>query len=296
MPDSILPSLKAKFDPANFRRRVISSFVLGPLVLAAIYLGGWTYSVMVALFMALGMYEWLRMVDPAAHPRVKIAAYAALLLTLGAGAWQSTVFGAMIGIVLLLLLFLLAAREHAAPSRLRSAQSSRDFEMDRAGWVALGIPYLAGSGLAMLNVRATPETGMALTAYLMVTVWATDIGAYLTGRLIGGPKLLPEISPKKTWAGLFGGMAFAALFGYGVAYGFGAARPCVAGGLALMLAVVSQLGDMFESYVKRRSGLKDSGDLIPGHGGVLDRIDGLLFAAGFFVLFQKALGRSLHWW
>ena len=280
MPDSILPSLKAKFDPANFRRRVISSFVLGPLVLAAIYLGGWTYSVMVALFMALGMYEWLRMVDPAAHPRVKIAAYAALLLTLGAGAWQSTVFGAMIGIVLLLLLFLLAARDH----------------VERAGWIALGIPYLAGSGLAMLNVRATPEIGMVLTAYLMVTVWATDIGAYLTGRLIGGPKLLPEISPKKTWAGLFGGMAFAALFGYGVAYGFGAARPWVAGGLALMLAVVSQLGDMFESYVKRRSGLKDSGDLIPGHGGVLDRIDGLLFAAGFFVLFQKALGRSLHWW
>jgi phosphatidate cytidylyltransferase len=280
MSETSLSRLFERFDHANFRQRLISSFVLMPVVLLAIYAGGWVYAAGVAVFMALGLGEWLRMVDPSAHMRVKAVAFAALLLTLGAGTWQSTVFGAMVALLFVLVVFLLAARDH----------------VERAGWVTLGIPYLAGSGLALLNVRATPETGLALAVYLMVTVWATDIGAYVAGRLIGGPKLMPEISPKKTWAGLIGGMALAALFGYGGAHGFGAAKPWVAGILALVLAIVAQLGDLFESYVKRRSGMKDSGTLIPGHGGVLDRIDGLLFAAVFFVLFQKAAGRALGWW
>lgn len=280
MPESLLSRLGARFDHGNLGLRLISSLVLAPAVLLAIYVGGWVYVAVVTLFMVLGLREWLRMTDPAASNDVRAAAYSVLLLTLGAGAWQAAAFGVVVGLAGLFAVYLLAAMHRS----------------QTAGWVAFGIPYLGGSGLALLAVRAEPDTGLALALFLMAAVWVTDIGAFIAGRLIGGPKLMPKISPKKTWAGLIGGMAFAALFGYGGACGFGAARPGIAGMLAVVLAVVAQAGDLFESYVKRRSGKKDSGTLIPGHGGVLDRVDGLLFAAVFFALFQAAAGRALAWW
>ncbi len=163
-------------------------------------------------------------------------------------------------------------------------------------WQLLSLPYLGGFGLAMFYLRGVPDIGRDMVYYLLAVVWATDIGAYLVGRGIGGPKLAPVISPNKTWAGLFGGMALAAAFGYGVAAGLHARHVGIACGLAVVLAGVAQLGDLFESVFKRRSGVKESGGLIPGHGGVLDRIDGLVFAALFFALFQIALGVRMQWW
>jgi phosphatidate cytidylyltransferase len=148
----------------------------------------------------------------------------------------------------------------------------------------------------MLYLRARPDIGEGLAYYLLAVVWGTDIGAYLFGRLIGGPKLAPAISPSKTWAGLCGGVALAAVAGYAVSFGFRAHDYVVAVLLAAVMAAMAQLGDLFESSIKRRSGVKESGGLIPGHGGVLDRIDGLVFAALFFVLFQMALGTRLQWW
>lgn len=267
-------------DTPNFRQRVISALVITPLALLTTYLGGWIYPCVITLIVLLGLREWLRLVDPAAHRQVVGAAYASLLLVMGLGAWVSVAFGTMLGTALVLILFLMAARDHG----------------DRAGWIALGIPYMAGSGLALLYLRATPQIGMALVYYLIAVVAGTDVGAYLAGRLIGGPKLAPDISPNKTWAGLFGGMAAAAILGCLVAAGFGARHVDAAGGLALLLSGASQLGDLFESFFKRRSGVKESGGLIPGHGGVLDRIDGLVFAAAFFVLFQIAIGGRMQWW
>jgi phosphatidate cytidylyltransferase len=219
-------------------KRVLSSAVLGPLALLAVYEGGLVFDVVVAAVMILGMAEWLRVT--AAMP----------------------------------------------PTRGR---------LGKAAWLAFGVPYLGGSGLALIYLRDVPAKGMALTFYLLAAVWATDIGAFLAGRLIGGPKLCPIVSPKKTWAGLIGGMALSALIGYGVARGFGATRPCAAAGLALALAVVAQTGDLFESWVKRRAGVKDSGTLIPGHGGVLDRIDGLVFAALFLGLLEAFLPDFSPW-
>jgi phosphatidate cytidylyltransferase len=154
----------------------------------------------------------------------------------------------------------------------------------RIWWALLGLLYMSGSGAALIALRYL--YGFQIVLFLFVCVWATDIGAFLAGRLIGGPKLWPAISPKKTWAGVFGGMAFAALFGYGVARGLGETQLRLAVRLGLALSVAAQLGDLFESYVKRRSGVKDSGQLIPGHGGVLDRIDGLLLASLVFAVFQ----------
>ncbi|MDX2027414.1 MAG: phosphatidate cytidylyltransferase [Alphaproteobacteria bacterium] len=264
---------------ANFRQRILSALVMVPLALLVVHVGGWVFTLAVTALTAVGLYEWLRLVDPGASRVVTSFAYAALLVTLLADLGQSPAFGVMFGAVLTLILFFLSARDH----------------VDRAGWVALGLPYMGGSGLALLTLHDM-QGGRDLVYYLLLVVWGTDTGAYIAGRLIGGPKLIPAISPNKTWAGLFGGMALAAVFGYAAAVVLGAQRPEIGIGLAIIMAVVAQGGDFFKSYFKRRAGVKDSGSLIPGHGGVLDRIDGLVFAAVFFVMFQIALGEQMQWW
>jgi phosphatidate cytidylyltransferase len=167
----------------------------------------------------------------------------------------------------------------------------------RHRWLlAFGVPYIALGSVALVWVREDAAGGLGLLIYVLFAVWATDIGAYAAGKSIGGPRLAPRISPKKTWAGLIGGMLSAALVGAGVAAAFGAALPVVAALLGAVLAVVGQAGDLFESAIKRRYNVKDSGRLIPGHGGLLDRVDGLIVAAPVFALFHATLGNSLAWW
>jgi len=269
-----------RFDTANLRLRLLSAGVLMPVVLLAVYLGGLAYGAVITCGLVIGLYEWLRLVGVRARPRIIGLACAMLIAMMLACEFVSPPFAAMLGVVLTLILFLIAAQE----------------QNEQAGWVALGIPYMGGSGLALLALRATPDIGAALVFYLLATVWSTDIGAFVAGRLIGGAKLAPRVSPSKTWAGLLGGMALAMLLGYCAAVFLGARHPAVALLLSPVLAVVAQLGDLFESYFKRRSGVKESGDLIPGHGGVLDRIDGLVFAGVFAALFQAAVGQYIQWW
>ncbi len=136
-----------------------------------------------------------------------------------------------------------------------------------------GLPYVILPVAALILLRARPD-GLALCLWTLVIVWATDIGAYFAGRAIGGPKLAPAISPAKTWAGLGGGVIAAAFAGYVIAAQAG--LPSALHWVAAPLAVMAQGGDLFESWLKRRAGVKDSGRLLPGHGGVLDRIDGLV--------------------
>ena len=161
-----------------------------------------------------------------------------------------------------------------------------------------GVPYVSLTIFCMWFLReaASEGAGRGLTFYLLFTVWSVDIGAYFAGRLIGGPKLAPRYSPSKTWAGLFGGMAAAGLLGYVWAFFAGAAYPEWALALGPILAIVAQTGDIMESALKRRYGVKDSGALIPGHGGILDRIDGLLLAAPLFVLLHVTIGAKFGWW
>jgi phosphatidate cytidylyltransferase len=164
-------------------------------------------------------------------------------------------------------------------------------------WLSLlAIPYFGGFGYALFYLRNIPDIGRGLVYYLLILVWATDIGAYLSGKFIGGPKMSPVLSPSKTWAGLCGGMIAAGMCGYIVATYFHAYQPGVAFGLAVMLAVIAQIGDIFESWLKRQTGVKDSGTCMPGHGGMLDRIDGLVFAAIVFAIFWAATAAHLHWW
>lgn len=146
-------------------------------------------------------------------------------------------------------------------------------------WYLLGLVYALAAALALLWIRehadpTLPNGGLVLTFWVFIVVWATDIGAYFAGRAIGGPKLAPSISPGKTWAGLYGGVVAAAIIG-GLWVLF-SGLPFVLLLLAPLFAVAAQGGDLFESWMKRRAGLKDSGHLLPGHGGVFDRLDGLL--------------------
>ncbi len=154
-----------------------------------------------------------------------------------------------------------------------------------AGLVYVGLPILA-----LLWLRQLPDIGLVLTFWALSLVWATDIGAFFAGRAIGGPKIAPAISPSKTWAGLFGGMAMAMLLAVGFHRWLALPVPLV--WATPLLAVAAQAGDFFESWMKRRAGVKDSGTLLPGHGGVLDRLDGVATAAPLAALLV-ALGLAV---
>lgn len=143
-----------------------------------------------------------------------------------------------------------------------------------AGWYVAGIVAALVPALALLWIRDRADDGLALLLWVFIVTWATDIGGYVVGRAIGGRKLAPAISPGKTWAGLYGGMAAAALCGAFWVLFAELDRLLLA--LAPVFAIVAQAGDLFESWMKRRAGVKDSGDWLPGHGGVFDRLDGML--------------------
>ncbi len=169
-------------------------------------------------------------------------------------------------------------------------------EHEAVGWRVGGLAYAAIPcaslvWLRMVRFEGLPEAGLKLVLFILLVVVATDIGAYFAGRKIGGKKLAPSISPGKTWAGLGGGVVAAMVVG-GVAHSFvpfptSFIMSILCGGL---LALLAQAGDLFESYVKRRAGVKDSGRLIPGHGGLLDRVDGLTLTVPVFALMVALSG------
>lgn len=163
----------------------------------------------------------------------------------------------------------------------------------------LGIPYILLPCFSLIGLRMLQFTDHPLsfwpTLYVIAVVAATDTGAYISGRCIGGPKLAPNISPKKTWAGLLGGMSCGAVASYLLSPKlFIPSNLPEAIAVGMIISVISQLGDLFESWMKRKAGVKDSGTLLPGHGGLLDRVDGLLFAAPvYFTICLMAGGRVL---
>ena len=173
---------------------------------------------------------------------------------------------------------------------------------ERRNWAAAGFFYAAAAEIASILVRLDAVNGFVALMFVLLVVWVTDIGGYFAGRGIGGPKLWPRVSPKKTWAGAIGGFAASLV----VAACFAALRswqdrPAIAAG-ARMLSIVSQLGDLFESAVKRRFGVKDSSHMIPGHGGLLDRLDGFVAAIVVAAIFgflrggADGVGRGLMVW
>jgi len=262
--------------------RIAAALVLAPGAIALAYLGGWPWACLVTA-VAVGLFiEWLSIVGAARNWHVIFAggmmlAAAGLCLALGRfdGALGALLLG-LIGVAML----------SPSPSRR---------------WTSSGFCYAAAALGASILVRADPVQGFTALVLILLIVWVTDIGGYFAGRGIGGPKLWPRVSPKKTWAGAFGGFLASLAIGLGfAAFGFGKLAPLLA--LAAVLSVVSQLGDLFESAIKRQFGVKDSSQIIPGHGGLLDRLDGYVAAVVVAVLIGltraplDGIGRGLMVW
>jgi phosphatidate cytidylyltransferase len=273
----------------NLLLRVAAALVLAPAAIAAGYVGGWLWTAALTM-VAIGLYiEWLAVVGLVGERRAAIGgtialAVAGACLVLGRieAAWIVLAVGLAIVAIL--------------SSRLR-------------GWSAAGFIYAAAAQMASVVLRLDAEMGFAAVVFVFLIVWVTDIGGYFAGRGIGGPKLWPRVSPKKTWAGAIGGFAGS----LAVAAAFAALWPHRDGqllalkvgpllGLGAVLSIVSQLGDLFESAVKRRFGVKDSSHLIPGHGGLMDRLDGFIAAVVVAVIFgvlrggADGAGRALMVW
>jgi phosphatidate cytidylyltransferase len=163
-------------------------------------------------------------------------------------------------------------------------------DRDRAAWLAAGVPYAGAMALAPIVLRSDPEFGFVAMIFLFAVVWATDIAAYFVGRAAGGPKLAPRLSPNKTWSGAIGGLAGAVLAALLVVHFSGAGGVLAAAVVAIALSATAQVGDLAESAMKRRFGVKDASSLIPGHGGLMDRLDGFVTAAVLACLIGLAHG------
>lgn len=262
------------------RARIISASIMAPLALAAVWFGGWAYHAMVLAGALMLTYEWDRLCEGNGFGAVARLHGAVVLLAVGfamAEMFATSLF--MVGL--------------GAVASFAFAQATER----RRRWPLLASPYICIPCIALIWLRDDTLIGRDITFWLLATVWATDIGAFAVGRTLGGPKLAPRFSPAKTWSGLVGGMLSAALAGYGVTAAFGISNQVILVGLSLVIAAWSQVGDITESALKRHFGAKDSGSIIPGHGGFLDRLDGLLFAApatAVIVLISTEWGFQWH--
>lgn len=238
--------------------RIGSAALLAPPVLAVIWFGTPFFELMVAIGSLLLAREWARMCSEAEAPAIGWVFVCGLPLAVGlAGCNLFAV--ALVALAAGAGAFLIAGRGHR--------------------WLALGILYIGVPCVLLLWLRADPINGRETVLWLFLVVWASDIGAYVAGRTIGGPKLAPHISPNKTWSGAVGGVIAASAVGAVMAIAFAHEHPVRAMLLAAVFSVFAQAGDLAESRIKRRFGVKDTGGLIPGHGGLLDRVDALLLAA-----------------
>ena len=252
---------------SNLTLRVISAAVLAPAVLACTYVGGWIFFALCAAAAGVVLWEWTSLVAGSGDQRILTPGLAALLagmllvgLNLPAAALGMIAIGAVLAGLAA------GAWSGVAPDRLTAA------------WGAGGVVYAGALLLGPALLRRDPEWGLTALLFLFATVWTTDIFAYFCGRAIGGPLLWPRISPKKTWSGALGGLIGGVAASVGVAYASGLDRLGIVGVMGLLLSVLAQAGDLFESAVKRRFGAKDASHLIPGHGGLMDRLDGFLVA------------------
>jgi phosphatidate cytidylyltransferase len=283
------PGAVAGQGSRNLLMRIIAGAVLAPVAIAIAYAGGWLWTSLVTLA-AMGLYvEWLMIVGAAREARVVASGVVALAI-----AGCCFALGRIDAALLALLLGL------AGVALLSS---------DRRGWTSGGFGYAAVAQIASVVVRLDPEMGFVALVFVLLIVWVTDIGGYVAGRGIGGPKLWPRVSPKKTWAGALGGFLASLIVAAGFAvFGSNKADPALTFKmgpfllLAAVLSIASQLGDLFESAVKRRFGVKDSSHIIPGHGGLMDRLDGFVAAvvlAAFFGFLRggvDGVGRGLMVW
>jgi phosphatidate cytidylyltransferase len=258
-PKTIAPAARTgKY--AELPARIASAIVLIGLSLYSTWAGGLTFSLLALAGAVLIFQEFRGIVASSLPLRVALFGFGFLCLAIAAHMVGRT------GTALILV----------ACAAL--ALTAWELLISRSAWGATALVYAFSPFVAVVELRRGGD-GLFLIAFLFACVWAADTFAYFSGKTFGGPKLAPRISPNKTWSGFVGGLAGATLASYALAYGFGHGYGFAAFALTIGLTISAQIGDLAESFVKRLFGVKDSGRIIPGHGGILDRIDGLIFAA-----------------
>jgi len=270
----------ARAEHGSLRPRVLSAITLAPLPIAAIWFGSPWLPLLTALGGAVMAWEWGRLCRRGRFGATGIVLVGVVLATIATA--TLTTLGSAVGFALL-----------GAAIVFWSARRRPDLHPE---WTAFGALWVTLPCICLLWLARGGPNGRATLLWLLAVVWATDIGAYVIGRTLGGPRLAPRWSPRKTWAGLAGGAACAALVGWTTVLwlGISPALPLVL--LSAGLAIVEQFGDLAESLAKRRFGVKDSSGLIPGHGGLLDRLDGLLAVIPVVALLTLIAGRSVIAW
>ena len=263
--------------------RVCSALVLVPLALGAAYLGGWPFAVLWGLAAMVVLWEWDSLVAGSDQRIVLTTGGASLALAIAL-----VLTGHLLAAVIVLAISTLGVAS-LAPAKRRT-------------WIAAGVPYAGALGVAPIVLRSDNGEGFLAIIFLFAVVWTTDIAAYFAGRAIGGPKLMPRVSPNKTWSGAIGGTLAAVVVALALAKVTALTGLFAIAMLAVILSICAQGGDLFESFLKRRFGAKDSGHLIPGHGGLMDRLDGFITASIVAALIGllrggfEAPGRGLLVW
>jgi len=263
--------------------RVCSALVLVPLALGAAYLGCWPFAVLWGLAAMVVLWEWNSLVAGSDQRIVLTTGGASLALAIAL-----VLTGHLLAAVIVLAISTLGVAS-LAPAKRRT-------------WLAAGVPYAGALGVAPIVLRSDNGEGFLAIIFLFAVVWTTDIAAYFAGRAIGGPKLMPRVSPNKTWSGAIGGTLAAVVVALALAKVTALSGLFAIAMLAVILSICAQGGDLFESFLKRRFGAKDSGHLIPGHGGLMDRLDGFVTASVMAALIGllrggfEAPGRGLLVW
>lgn len=256
--------------PRDLKMRIMSAALLASVALGLAYAGGGPFAMIVIVLAVIMSWEWGRLVrsdgvDAVFFVHAGAVALAGLVTSMGYAA--------------LALVALIAGAVAIVPLNFG----------ERSRLSAFGVLYAGIPAVSLLWMRNDEPWGFAAVLLILLTVWATDTGAYFAGRGIGGPKLWPRVSPNKTWAGLIGGIVSAAVVGSIVAMALSETSVVALALTGALLGGVSQAGDLAESALKRRFGAKDTGHLIPGHGGVMDRLDGLVAAATLAALVAVAV-------
>ena len=263
--------------------RICSATVLAILATLLTYAGSIPFSLMLAAGGLILAWEWGRLVRESSNDPAFYAHAAATIVACGLAVFDAGLMG------------LIALITGAGAAAFLTNDSRARL------WSALGVLYLGLPIVFLVQLRADPAFGISVIIFLFIIVWSADTAAYFTGRAIGGPKLAPSVSPGKTWAGFAGGLITPTLLAFGFALWLGNTSAITLGLVGAGLAIASQLGYLTESAIKRNFHVKDSGNILPGHGGLFDRVDGLIgvaLAAGVIAASRNLLepGKALLIW